>query len=86
MLCWGAMKEGGPAQNQVILVALIMLPLQIQCAKSRFREGLGKSIGVCQLVESVIRFYVWLSKWWYTISSTKKSVTNYSNNKALDLY
>ena len=49
-------------------------------------ERLGKNIGRCQLVESVIRFYVWLSKWWYTISSTKKSVTNYSNNKALDLY
>jgi len=37
---------------------------------------LGKNIGRCQLVESVIRFYVWLSKWWYTISSTKKFVTN----------
>ena len=36
---WGAIKEGGPAQNQVILVALIMLPLQIQCAKSRFWSG-----------------------------------------------
>jgi len=39
-------------------------------------ERLGKNIGRCQLVESVIRFYVWLSKWWYTISSTKQFVTN----------